>query len=176
MESAPQNSEIKIKTKITVNRLDKFDAKKIADEFNEFFTNIRTDLANKIPNPSRPFDSYITNVNTSMESQSLSINELKEAFFSLKICKNPCYDGVSFNIVKNVLMSYVNLMMHFFKSIYLTFRSLKGFFLMTEKLRRLLRYIKQTTAVMLVIIGIIICTTGFSKILERIMYSRLQNI
>ena len=73
-------------------------------------------------------------------------------------------------------MSYVNLMMHFFKSIYLTFRLLKGFFLMTEKLRRLLRYIKQTTAVMLVIIGIIICTTVFSKMLERIMYNRLQNI
>ena len=37
-------------TKITVNKTDIFDAAKIADEFNKFFTNIGTDLANKIPN------------------------------------------------------------------------------------------------------------------------------
>ena len=71
-------------TKITVNKTDIFDIKKIADEFNKFFTNIGTDLANKIPNASKRFDFYITKVNTSMESQPLSINELKDAFFYLK--------------------------------------------------------------------------------------------
>ena len=40
-------------TKITVNKTDIFDTKKIADEFNNFFTNIGTDLANKIPNASK---------------------------------------------------------------------------------------------------------------------------
>ena len=68
-------------TKITANKTDIFDAAKIADEFNKFFTNIGTDLANKIPNGSKPFDSYITKANTSMESQPLSINELKDVFF-----------------------------------------------------------------------------------------------
>ena len=72
-------------SKITVNKTGIFDTKKIADEFNKFFTNIGTDLANKIPNASKRFDFYITKVNTSMESQPLSINELKDAFFSLKI-------------------------------------------------------------------------------------------
>ena len=96
-------------TKITVNKTDIFDTKKIADEFNKFFTNIGTDLANKIPNASKRFDFYITKVNTSMESQPLSINELKDAFFSLKINKSPGHDGVSFNVIKNVLVSYVNL-------------------------------------------------------------------
>ena len=71
-------------TKITVNKTDIFDTKKIADEFNKLFTNIGTDLANKIPNASKQFDFYITKVNTSMESQLLSINELKYAFFHLK--------------------------------------------------------------------------------------------
>ena len=68
-------------TKILVNKTGIFDAKKIADEFNIFFTNIGTDLANEIPNASKQFDSYITKVNISMESQLLSINELKDAFF-----------------------------------------------------------------------------------------------
>ena len=74
-------------TKIAVNETDIFDATKI-DEFNKFFTNIGTDLANKIPNASKRFDSYITEVNTSMESQPLSINELNDAFFSVKINKS----------------------------------------------------------------------------------------
>ena len=96
-------------TKITVNKTDIFDPKKIADEFNKFFTNIGADLANKIPNASKRFNFYITKVNTSMESKPLSINELKDAFFSLKINKNPGHDGVSFNVIKNVLVSFVNL-------------------------------------------------------------------
>ena len=58
-----------------------------------FFTNTGTNLANKIPNASKPFDSYITKANTSMESQPLSINELKDAFFSLKTNKSPTMMG-----------------------------------------------------------------------------------
>ena len=45
-------------TKITVNKTDIFDVKKIADEFNKFFIKIGTVLANKIPNASNLFDSY----------------------------------------------------------------------------------------------------------------------
>ena len=57
-------------------------------------------MANKIPNASKRFDFYIIKVNTSMESQPLSINELKYAFFSLKINKSPGHDGVSSNVIK----------------------------------------------------------------------------
>ena len=39
-------------TKITVNKTDIFIVKKIADEFNKFFTNTGTDLANEILNTS----------------------------------------------------------------------------------------------------------------------------
>ena len=35
-----------------------------------------------------------------MEFQPLSINELKDAFFSLKINKSQGLDGVSFNVIK----------------------------------------------------------------------------
>ena len=36
-----------------------------------------------------------------MDSKPLSINELKDAFFSLKINKSSGVDDVSFNIIKN---------------------------------------------------------------------------
>ena len=55
-ESTPQISNHP--TKITANKTDIFDVKKIADEFNNFFIKIRTVLVNKIPNASKLFDSY----------------------------------------------------------------------------------------------------------------------
>ena len=51
LESAPQNPQVF--QLITVNKTDIFGAKKMTDEFNNFFTNIGTDLANKIPNTSK---------------------------------------------------------------------------------------------------------------------------
>ena len=36
-----------------------------------------------------------------MPTDSLTINKVKEAFFSLKINKSPGYDEISFNVVKN---------------------------------------------------------------------------
>ena len=41
--------------KITVNKTDIFDEKKVADEFRNFSTNIGPDLANKIANLSKSF-------------------------------------------------------------------------------------------------------------------------
>ena len=57
---------------------------KIADKFNNFLTNIGTDFANKIPDSSKTFDSYLTKVITKMESRSLS---MKDAFSHLKLIK-----------------------------------------------------------------------------------------
>ena len=90
-------------TKITVNKTETFLIQKTADEFNKFFTNIGTDLANKIPNASKRFDFYTTKVTTSMESQPLSINELKNAFFLLNINKSSGHGGVSFNVIKKMV-------------------------------------------------------------------------
>ena len=38
--------------------------------------------------------------NLKMDKNSLSINELKEAFFSLKTNKSPGYDDINLNVVK----------------------------------------------------------------------------
>ena len=86
--------------RITVNEVDIFDKRKIANEFNAFFTNIGSKLASKIPNASTTFESYINKPDSIMKTKQLSMNELKDAFFSLKINKSPGYDDISFNIVK----------------------------------------------------------------------------
>ena len=44
-----------------------------------------------------------------METKPLSINELKDSFYSLKSNKSPGYDDISYNIIKKILGVCVNL-------------------------------------------------------------------
>ena len=53
--------------RITVIKVDIFDKRKIANEFNAFFTNIESKLASKIPNASKTFETYINKPNSIME-------------------------------------------------------------------------------------------------------------
>ena len=43
----------------TVNKVDLLDETKIAHEFNSLFTNVRKNLASKIPNASTPFAYFV---------------------------------------------------------------------------------------------------------------------
>ena len=150
-------------TKITVNKTDIFDAAKIADEFNKFFTNIGINMANKIPNASKPFDPYITKANTSMESQPLPINELKDAFFSLKINKSPGHDGVSFNVIKKC-----------FGELGVNLSIVKGIFPDDLKIAKVTPIYKAGNSSNVSNYRPISVLPCFSKMLERIMYSRPQ--
>ena len=91
--------------RITVSEVDIFDERKIANEFNAFFTNIGSKLASKIPNASTTFESYINKPDSIIETKKFSMNELKDAFFPLKINKSPGYDDISFNVLKKCFRS-----------------------------------------------------------------------
>ena len=90
---------ISLPRKLTVNKMDVYNKLKIADAFNNFFTNIGQKLASQIPKSSKTFETYIKKVNVIIESKPLLINELKDAFFSLKINKSSSVDDVSFNVI-----------------------------------------------------------------------------
>ena len=90
---------------ITVNKLDLFDETEIAHEFNSFFTNIGKNLASKIPNASTPFEYFVNRSDFVMETKPLSVNELKDAFYSLKSNKSLGYDDISYNVIKNCFAS-----------------------------------------------------------------------
>ena len=113
-------------TRITVDKVDIFDERKIANEFNAFFTNIGSKLAFKIPNASKTFETYINEPDSIMETKQLSMNELKDAFFSLKINKSPGYDGISFNVLKKCFSSLYEPLKYL-----LIYQSKKGFSQMT---------------------------------------------
>ena len=86
--------------KLTINKVDVYNKPEIADAFNDFFTNIGQKLASQIPKSSKTFETYMNKMNVIIDSKPLSINELKDAFFSLKINKSSGVDDVSFNIIK----------------------------------------------------------------------------
>ena len=94
--------------KLAVNKANVYNKRKIADAFNDFFTNIGRKLSSKIPKSSKTFKAYINKVNVIMESKPLLINELKDAIFSLKLNKRSGVDDVSFNIIKKCFGGFAN--------------------------------------------------------------------
>ena len=78
----------------------KTELKSIVEEFNNSFTNFGPNLAKKVPNSSNSFTSFLNQTHSIKEKNSLSQNELKVRFFSLKTNKSPRYDDINFNVVK----------------------------------------------------------------------------
>ena len=58
--------------RITVNKVDILDDRKIANEFNAFVKNIGSKLASKIPNASTTFETYINKPDSIMKTKRLS--------------------------------------------------------------------------------------------------------
>ena len=69
-------------------------SKLIAENFNNFFTETMPKLA-------KMFDVYLKIVDILQPEYPLSINKLKEAFFSLQRNKNPGHDEIRSNVIKS---------------------------------------------------------------------------
>ena len=74
-------SELNLSGKLLINEQEVCGKEEMANGFNTFFTNVDAELAKNIPNASRPFESYIKKVDTTIPTDSLTINEVQEAFF-----------------------------------------------------------------------------------------------
>ena len=96
------------------------------------------------------------------------MNELKEAFFSLKINKSPGYDDISFNVVRNCFGPLLKLSMAIFN---LSLQ--KGCFPEELKIARVIPIYKADDVNEIGNYRPISVLPCFSKILERIMYNRL---
>ena len=94
-----RNTESSLPIKLVIEK-EVTKIKDIAEGFNSFFTNVGRNLAKKVPNSSNSFTNFLNQTHSIMKKNSLSINELKETFFSLKTNKSPGYDDINFNVVK----------------------------------------------------------------------------
>ena len=152
----------------------KLDGKNITDEdliakqFNTYFTKIGPKLAKTIQESSLNFASFIEKCNSTQAESTLTVNELKEAFFSLKINKSPGYDDISFNVVRNCFGPLLKPLMAIFK---LSLQ--KGCFPEELKIARVTPIYKADDVNEIGNYRPISVLPCFSKILERIMYNRL---
>ena len=142
----------------------------IANEFNNFFTDIGLKLAKKIPESSQSFESYMKKVNSEMENKPLSINELKDAFFSLKINKSTGHDDISYNVVSKCFGELCTPLKHIFD---LSFEN--GIFPDSLKIAKVTPVYKSGDNSSLSNYRPISVLPCFSKMLERIMYRRLYS-
>ena len=102
------------------------------------------------------------------KEEPITINELKDAFFPLKINKSAGYDEISFNVIKN----YFSKLCDPFKYIFnLSFE--KGIFPDRMKIAKVTPVFKGGNSAGLSNYRPISVLPCFSKILERLMYNRL---
>ena len=76
------------------------DKNETASEFNNFFVKSQKKLAEKIQLSKYSSESYIDYINTKLPEQSVSINELKEVFFSVKPNKSTEIDDINARVIR----------------------------------------------------------------------------
>ena len=131
---------------------------------------IGPNLANKIEKSSMNFEGYNKKCNSIQPEHPLSINKLEDTFFSLNINKSPGFDGISFTVLKNCFGTLHKPFLDVFN-----LSIVKGLFPDDLKIARVTPVFKGGDEKDLGNYRPISVLPCFSKILERIMYSRLYN-
>ena len=138
--------------------------KEIAKRFNEVFSEIGSFLARQIRTSSKPFESFLKKASTILPEKCLTINELKDVFFSLKMNKSIGADEISFNVIKNCFRELRKILRYVFNLSMQT-----GIFpdpLKIAKLTPLFKTSDLTEISNYRPISVLLC---FSKLLQRIM-------
>ena len=163
-----QHNKSKLSRRLFVDKKYITSETEIAKTFNEFFTEIGPSLARKISTPSRPFESFFKKGSTILPERCLTINELKDAFFSLKMNKSIGTDEISFNVIKNCFGDLSDNLRYVFDLSLQT-----GIFLDPLKIAKVTPVFKTGDLKEISNYRPISVLPCFSKILERIMHNRL---
>ena len=150
--------------KLVINNKDITNVDLIAEHFNKYFSDIGPKFAKDIEVCSIDFRSYIKEHKSVQSECDLTVDELKEAFFSLTINKSLGYDGVSFNVIKNCFGPLIKTLMSIFN-----LSLAKGIFPDDLKIARVTPVFKAGNDNKVGNYRPISILPCFSKILERIM-------
>ena len=153
---------------LILNNRNIFDQKTIANSSNEYSVNVGPKLACKIPPTQRSFEIYLKGSDSSFEEVTLSDEEIKTAFFSLKGGKSPGFDEINYDIVKQNFNSLLVPLKYIFD---LSLKS--GTFPEKMKIARVTPVFKSGDTSLMTNYRPISVLPCFSKMLERIMYNRL---
>ena len=82
--SNTKNKRKDLPEKLVISNTAVAEKKEIVENLNKYFKNIGLNLASKIPNEQRSFEKYLANFNTVMNDASITDEEVRNAFYSLK--------------------------------------------------------------------------------------------
>ena len=90
------------------------DTESIAESFDKYFTQIGPKFTKGIGTATKIFNEYIKKHDTTQPERVISVSELKDTFFSLKIKKSAGYDYVSSKVVKKCFGVLHKTLLHIF--------------------------------------------------------------
>ena len=153
---------------MSINKKEIFDKNCIANSFNDYFVNIGSNLAAKIPSSEKHFSDYLQQTNKILVNEELTMEEFESAFNSIKKNKACGFDEINLNVIKSSFNELVVPIFHIFKL------SLKtGCFPDKLKIAKITPLFKSGETDLLNHYRPISVLPVFSKILERIMYNRV---
>ncbi|XP_065645688.1 uncharacterized protein LOC136076146 [Hydra vulgaris] len=141
----------------------------IVEKLNDYFLEVGPNLASKIPKNTTNFKSYIKPTNISMKEVSLNITEVRNAYNSLKNNKSAGIDQISVNVVKAIFDIIEPSLFHIFN---LSIQS--GIVPEKLKIAKISPIFKTGDNTIMSNYRPISVLPCFSKLLERIMYNRLN--
>ena len=151
--------------KVLVNKISITETESIAESFNKYFTQIGPKLTKDIDTLT---NEYIKKHDTTKPEKVISVDELKDAFFSLNKNKSTRYDDISFNVVKKCFGVLHKPLLHIFNLSLQT-----GIFPDKPKIARVTPLFKEGENYELGNYRPISVLPCFSKILEKVMCNRL---
>ena len=154
--------------KVIVHNIEINEEKRIANEFNDFSIDIGAELAKEITRPGKSFESYVPKSNTTMSTGPISVNELKNAFFSIKTNKCPGHDEINFIVTSSCFGELCKPLQYLF---HLSFE--KSIFPEELKIAKVTPVFKAGDNTELSNYRPISVLPCFSKILECVMYTCL---
>ena len=88
--------------RLVVNNFEIFDQMTIAENFNNFFSEIGPKLASKIPDSIISFEHFLQGDYQILEEKPVTDDELNEAIKTLKSKKSSGYDEISSDVIKHI--------------------------------------------------------------------------
>ena len=156
--------------RILINKQEIYDQSVIANEFNNFFVNVGSNLAAKIPSSEKHFSEYMNQTKEIIPINDLTIKEYKNAFDSLKTNRACGFDDIDTNIIKSCYKEM------FCPLFYICKRSIKvGSFPDQMKIAKITPLFKSGEYDIVSNYRPISVLPVFSKLLERIMYNRVYS-
>jgi len=157
-------------TQLLINNRISEDPVEIAENFNDYFSNVGSNLAKNFPSDNAEFSQYLKgSFMQSMVLKSVTQEEIRKIVLNLKNGA-PGHDGIRADTLKSIIDYIINPLTHISE-----LSIMQGYFPHELKLAKVIPIFKSGDSTLCKNYRPISLLSVFSKILEKLMYDRLNN-